>query len=202
MLALRGKALAQLHAHDAKEKAKGEQVVLRQRRVEAKAQAAAERAARKEERVARRAARVLHLTSQDEDTFRSLIDSSAGPQACHPWLGRKKKTTSPGSVDGDHGYLRGEFFLDGYPETDITSRLITMLTIGIKYIDRSVWLHPECGDHLCCNVDHYSVIVTGSGPGSKTRRTPVRTFFAEAVANDAKHDELERMADQLLGKAA
>jgi hypothetical protein len=175
MLALKGKALEQLRAHDAREKAKAER--------------AAARKVKAEERRRRQT-----LQGIDPEHFWSFVDTTGGPHDCHLWQGDTRQSHPGRENDYDIGVYRSG------KRHEPAHRLAVRLALNLEYIESTIDIAPTCDNHLCCNLDH--LVVRPHATKNRVQQSvPVHQFFCEAAADAAKHDELERMADQLLGTA-
>lgn len=104
--------------------------------------------------------------------FLALLDRTGGPDACHPWQGARLWNHDESYAIR---YERGHFHINGLNST-IASRIVSFVEYG-ESVPRSMDVHPDCGNHLCCNVKHLSVRPHGRrGAGTKMTQ-----YFAAGV---------------------
>lgn len=98
--------------------------------------------------------------AEAERDFWSEVDRSGGPDDCHLWTGRRHWNHHEDHVERfEQGKYSGSETRFG---TRITSRIAVVLAYG-HYLTKTVDVHPRCGNHLCCNVRHFSITPHG-GP--------------------------------------
>lgn len=113
-----------------------------------------------------------HAHRKSAEGFWDNIDTSGGPDACHPWTGETKWNHPP----GDARFEQGVFYYEGC-ESFIATRVLCFATYGIE-VPRHLDIMPLCGDHLCSNVRH--MLVTphgGSGDCRLERAVTVEEYF-------------------------
>lgn len=136
---------------------------LRELRLAKEAQEAAERAHRK-----------------SAASFWDNIDSSGGPDACHPWTGERRwNHNDPNTAR----YEYGVFYYEGCNSYH-AARVLCHATYG-REPPQDMDVMPLCGDHLCCNLKHFAITPHG-GNGDKrlNRAVPVEEYFSERETCD------------------
>jgi hypothetical protein len=88
--------------------------------------------------------------------FWDLIDTSAGIDECHQWLGESQYNHPP---DHDSRYLEGRFALAGHTSRQAV-RIAVFLCYGIE-LTFDIDVHPLCDNHLCCNIKHFCLAKHG-----------------------------------------
>lgn len=108
------------------------------------------------------------------------IDSSGGPDACHPWTGERRwNHNDPKASRYEYGCFNYENCSSYH-----AARVLCYATFGREPpLDMDVM--PLCGDHLCCNLKHLAITPHG-GIGDKrwNRAIPVEEYFNEREARD------------------
>lgn len=133
--------------------------------------------AAKAKRAAKEAARIASKGRKGTpQEFWDLVDSSRGPEACHPWTGRTLRNTpteQPGS------YLHGVFYAAGC-QSFISNRVLCFMVFG-REPPSNMDVTPICGDHMCNNVRHMAITPRGGGSSPKKLNAgvPAEEFFAE-----------------------
>lgn len=105
--------------------------------------------------------------------FYDNIDTSGGPDACHPWRGdRSWNHPEPDATR----YERGVFQYDGC-NSRFHTRVLCFATFGQEPpLDMDVI--PLCGDHLCSNIRHMCIGPHGGHLNHKLGlAVPVEEFF-------------------------
>ena len=100
-----------------------------------------------------------------------LIDESAGPNACHPWLGDKTHWLHDAESSRDLPRVRDR---DGHDR--IAQRVILAEFFNVGALPDDVHVHQECGDRLCCNLSHQLI---GPAHGGAEKAVPAERYFAD-----------------------
>lgn len=105
--------------------------------------------------------------------FWDNIDTSAGPDACHPWQGATRFNHPEGMTRYE------EAIFEGYEGSDTRyAQRILMFAIYGKAVPRDMDVSPICEDHLCCNVRHLAIIKHGGrGPARDCTAVPAEEYF-------------------------
>lgn len=119
--------------------------------------------------------RKAHLLSAEG--FWDNIDTSGGPDACHPWTGSTRWTHDDHRV-GSFEY--GRFRYEGCDSYHV-SHVVCFATFG-REPPKECDVTPTCGNYLCCNLDHLVVTRFGSGRAGKIENgTPARKYFTTSA---------------------
>lgn len=105
-------------------------------------------------------------SSPEEATraFWDRVDTSGGIDACHPWTGHVNSTWAKYDV--------GEFKHPAFV-TKLAHRVAIALTYGIE---PPADTNALCGNHLCCNPNHWALWVEG-----RHKMATCQEFFCEAA---------------------
>jgi len=111
--------------------------------------------------------------------FFDLIDTSAGPDECHPWKGARKFNHPAGHI----ARFEQAIFKSTLFNTAQATRILCLLTYG-REVPAGKDVTPLCEDHLCCNVRHFVITPEGCPSlGLKLNKgQPAEEFFCEAKA--------------------
>lgn len=108
-------------------------------------------------------------------SFWDNINTSGGVDACHPWNGERKwnhHTAKPSEARYEHGVFRCEGC-----KSWIAQRVLVFKTYGREVPDDHD-VSPICGDHLCVNIRHMSIVKHGGTKDARANRAvPVEEFF-------------------------
>jgi hypothetical protein len=141
----------------------------------AKEQRAQERAARKAEKAAR--------------SFWDYVDTSGGPDACHPWTGPTNWNHPEGK--GLKRYKRGKFEAEGCVSS-IATRVLVFMCYG-EEPPADLDTTPACGNYLCCNVRHLGLTPhSKNAEGKAAVIVPVTEYYSDA-AKAARRDGYSRV---------
>lgn len=122
---------------------------------------------------------LLPIGRQNAERFWDNIDTSGGPDACHPWTGVAHYNHDLES--GWERFLQGHFHHQAIT-TRISTRVLIFMTYG-KELPRTLDVSPLCGEHLCHNLRH--LVITKHGGGNIEKKlsegVPVGEFFCAAI---------------------
>jgi hypothetical protein len=106
------------------------------------------------------------------DRFWAKVDTSAGPDACHPWTGAVSKRLYGTIQTGG----RGTPLIKAH-------RFALVLATGIEPDDKEACHAPTCTTSLCCNQRHLRWGTRTENEHDKRHKRSDRELIAAAIAN-------------------